>query len=155
MPSTCPFCSPNIDKSVFAESVNFKAIYNIAPILPGHTLIISNKHISKFMNIEDRLMEELIILSRQVIRTLSKAFKTDSFNWTLQEGAEAGQTIEHMHIHIIPRHKNDLPSPGDWYPELKTHENKIIDSLSRPKLSIPEIQSVVRYLTKIHTNSTS
>lgn len=155
MPTTCPFCSPYIDNSVFAQSTNFKAVYNIAPILPGHTLIISNNHISRFLEIEDSLMEEMIVFSRKVMKTLSKAFKTESFDWTLQEGVEAGQTVDHMHIHIIPRHEKDLASPGDWYPRLKSNESNIIDSLTRPKLTGSELLSIVKYLKEIYTNATS
>lgn len=153
MNSSCPFCSPNVEKAKFAQSENFIAIYNIAPILPGHVLIISKQHINKFMEVNDKHMTELIKFSRQIIRTLSKAFKTDSFNWTLQEGTAAGQTIEHMHIHIIPRQKNDLPEPGDWYPKLNALETEIIDSLHRPRHNDAEMESIVNYLQKIHQTS--
>lgn len=151
MNKTCPFCIPNVNASVFAQSENFKAVYNIAPILPGHSLIICNKHISRFMQLEDSVLSEMMVFSRQVICTLSKAFKTDSFNWTLQEGTDAGQTVEHMHIHIIPRRKGDLNTPGDWYPELKKQEAHMLDSFSRPKLNNSEMQSIITYLKKVHS----
>ncbi len=150
MSATCPFCSVNILKSAFAESENFLGIYNIAPILPGHSLIIPKKHISNFLSVNDGLMLEFIQLSRLVVKTLTTAFKASSFDWTLQEGVEAGQTIEHMHIHIIPRYTNDIPNPGDWYPLLKKHEPEILDSLSRPKLTNEEMEQIVNKLRK-HT----
>lgn len=147
--NSCPFCSPHVSKAVFASSENFWGIYNIAPILPGHSLVVPKQHIHKFLLVEDELMTEMVMFSRRVIKILSRAFNTDSFDWTLQEGAAAGQTVEHMHIHIIPRQKKDLPKPGSWYPKLKNMEAEIIDSLSRPRLTTEEMREVVAYLMKV------
>lgn len=150
--NTCPFCHPNVSSSVFAETNHFRAIYNLAPILPGHSLIIPNTHISSFLSISDEYMTEMIIFSRKVIRTLEKAFKTSSFDWTLQEGFEAGQTIEHMHIHIIPRKKGDLTTPGDWYPQLLQSQSDLIDSIERPQHTVKEMKDITARLNKIfHT----
>ena len=142
----CPFCSPTVQAACFAESENFRAIYNIAPILPGHSLVIPKKHISSFMEIPDNLMTEMIIFSRKIIRVLNQAFGTNSYDWTLQEGIPAGQIIEHMHLHIIPRKTDDLPQPGDWYPLLKQKEDAMIDSFKREKYSKDEMQKIVKKL---------
>lgn len=144
--SYCPFCDPKIENSCFASSQNFLAIYNIAPILPGHTLIIPKQHLSGFLDLDDNLIFEFIQLSKKVIRVLNRAFNTDSYDWTIQDGKAAGQTIDHMHMHIIPRVEGDLPSPGDWYPKLENYQLQDIDSEDRVKLSDAELQTITKHM---------
>ena len=145
---SCPFCSSTISDAVFLENKKFKAIYNIAPILPGHSLVIPINHISSIMELNNEDLAEFIIFSRKTVQILSSVFQTTAFNWTLQEKEEAGQTIEHLHIHIIPRTKGDLPEPGDWYPKLKAQSEENIDSDKRQKLKPEEMVRVVERLRK-------
>lgn len=147
--NNCPFCSPVVEKATFAESNNFRAVYNIAPILPGHCLIIPKNHLSSLLDIPTTDMTEMMLFSRKIIRVLSKAFGTSSYDWTIQEGQPAGQTIEHLHIHIIPRTADDLPEPGDWYPRLEASEPMLIDSFLRSKYSYAELKSIVEKLSRI------
>ncbi len=140
----CPFCSPLVDETCFASSDNFLAIYNISPILPGHCLIIPKKHLCHFLDIPDNLMLELIQFSRKIIKVLQNVFNTSSYNWTLQEGIEAGQTIDHLHLHIIPRLNNDFKEPGDWYPKLEQKNPQLIDSLLRKKYTSDEMKQITQ-----------
>lgn len=145
----CPFCTSGIKDLSFFENESFFAIYNIAPILPGHTLVIPKKHITGFFELEDKDLFEFIKFSRSVIKILAKAFKTEAFNWTLQEKDEAGQSIVHMHIHIIPRKPGDLPHPGDWYPRLKYNIDNILDSHKRERLKPDQLKVIIEKLKKI------
>lgn len=147
--SGCPFCGTNIDESVFAESENFCAIYNIAPILPGHSLIIPKRHLGSLMDLSDSELCEMMIFGRDVVRILLRAFDSAAFNWTIQEGEEAGQTVQHLHMHLIPRESNDLPQPGDWYPLLRKSQLEVIDSDSRPRLTPHEMQEVVARIRQV------
>lgn len=143
----CPFCSEEVADITFLESTNFRVIYNHAPILPGHSLVIPKSHIESLLDLNESELFEFTQLSIKAAKLLLRAFKADSFNWTLQEKAPAGQTISHLHIHIFPRHENDLPNPGDWYPLLlSSEENKHIDSELRQKLSLDELHKIVRHL---------
>ncbi|UCH13863.1 MAG: HIT family protein [Bacteroidales bacterium] len=145
----CPFCRSGIKDLSFFENEDFSAIYNVAPILPGHALVIPKKHITSFLDLPDKDLFEFIKFSRTVIKILSKAFNTEAFNWTLQEKDEAGQSIAHMHIHIIPRKPEDLPHPGDWYPKLKYNINNILDSHKREKLKPEQLKVIVEKLQDI------
>jgi len=149
--SECPFCFPKAKDTCFAESKNCMALYNVAPILPGHVLVVPKDHISEFLEISEDIIFEMVCFSRTIMKILSKVFKTKSFDWTIQEGDEAGQTVKHMHLHIIPRHKGDLPDPGDWYPRLKTNQENMIDSFNREKLKDSDMFSVIKYLKTIFT----
>ncbi|MFO7658051.1 MAG: HIT family protein [Bacteroidales bacterium] len=144
----CPFCLPVAKDTAFMESAGFFAIYNIAPVLPGHTLVIPKKHFDSIMQLSDNELNEFVAFCRSVTRILGNVFNTNSFDWTLQEKPETGQTIEHLHFHIIPRQKGDLPEPGDWYPKLLENNEKMIDSLNRPRHSSSEMQQIVKKLRK-------
>jgi bis(5'-adenosyl)-triphosphatase len=142
----CPFCSPAILNYAFLESDKFLAVYNIAPVLPGHSLIITRAHITSIMELTDNELYEFVRFSRKAIRILMSVFQTEAFNWTLQEKEEAGQTIAHMHIHIIPRKPEDLPEPGEWYPRMMNNIDNFIDSSKRPRLTQAEMKSVIERL---------
>jgi len=141
--ASCPFCREDVQAGHFAASENFLAIYNLAPILPGHSLVIPRRHILSLMELGDPELCELTLFSRDIVKVLQKAFGSRSFDWTIQEGVEAGQTIPHLHLHLIPRVEGDLPQPGDWYPLLEQSESEIIDSAARPKLTESEMQAIV------------
>ena len=147
--TTCPFCREDVQAGHFAASDNFLALYNLAPILPGHSLVIPRRHILSLMELDDRELCELTLFSRDVVKILQKAFGSRSFDWTIQEGLDAGQSIPHLHLHIIPRVQGDLPQPGDWYPLLEQSELEIIDSEARPKLTEDEMRAIVRRLREI------
>ncbi|PSR05597.1 MAG: hypothetical protein BRD50_00390 [Bacteroidetes bacterium SW_11_45_7] len=71
-------------------------------------------------------------------------FDAHAFNWALQEGEAAGQTVEHLHLHLLPRYQEDLPNPGDWYPKLEEHmASQHLDSGERPKLTKEQQQDIV------------
>lgn len=142
----CVFCDEKIIDSVFAASENFRAIYNIAPVLPGHSLIIPKKHYQSLEDLPEILMGEMMHFSRATWMLLKKVFGAEAFDWILQDGKAAGQTVMHLHIHLIPRKELDLPEPGDWYPQLKKKESEFIDSLQRPRLLPAEMKQIVQYL---------
>jgi bis(5'-adenosyl)-triphosphatase len=142
----CPFCDTEVEKAVFARSENFLAVYNIAPILPGHTLIIPGKHILSILELDEQQFSEMMQFSRKITRLLLKVFRTDSFNWSVQDKETAGQTVAHMHMHIVLRYTGDLPDPGDWYPRISHNYDQILDSSNRAKLGTKELANIVAQL---------
>ena len=135
----CPFCEPNRRRAVFLENEAFAALYNGAPILPGHSLVIPQRHVTSVMELSDEALAGLFLFARRVARLLADVYHCDSFDWTVQDGESAGQTVAHLHVHIIPRQTGDLPHPGDWYP-------KLIDSDGRPRLSWEDFEKAVARL---------
>jgi bis(5'-adenosyl)-triphosphatase len=142
---SCPFCRPDIENAAFAESENFLAIYNKSPILPGHSLIIPRAHVPAVLELSAPELTEFVHFARQVTVGLLRVFGANSFNWSLQEQPAAGQTVNHLHLHIVPRLDHDLPEPGDWYPILlKTYQTEAIDSSTRPRLTTEQVQQEAR-----------
>ena len=135
---------------VFAKSAQFVAIYNIAPVLPGHCLIVPIRHIRGMFDLNVIEQEELVKFSLHVAKAIVRGFQSSGFNWIIQEGMSAGQTVEHLHVHIIPRHDGDLPHPGDWYPKLdRAGKESSIDSDKRPRLSKLELKRVTERLRAV------
>lgn len=140
----CPFCNPAIQRNAFAFSGSFLALYNLAPILPGHSLIIPKNHIKSLRALPDQLVSEFFLFAREVTETLLFHYHADAFDWSLQDNEAAGQTVPHLHLHIVIRHPADLPEPGDWYPLLDAQEKS--GSETRPKLNPAEYSEITEQL---------
>lgn len=139
----CAFCSDETRLSEFAGSADFAAIYNIAPIVPGHTLVIPRRHLQQISDLSDDEFARYWLFAREVTNFILDTFQTRAFDWTVQEQPEAGQTVPHLHLHVIPRVADDFPEPGDWYPKLREghivdHAREVIDSNDRVRLTPDE-----------------
>ena len=135
----CPFCADAVGDATFMESPRFRAIVNIAPILPGHSLIAPKRHVESLLALSDDEVAELVNLSRRAVAVLMRAHNADGFDWTIQESEAAGQSVAHLHLHLIPRVRGDLPEPGDWYARL-------IEYRGRPQLTPEETRRIARQL---------
>ena len=143
----CPFCRLNSKNQAFITSPNFMAVYDISPMLPGHTLIIPFEHIESLHDLKENKLAEFFQFSRMVTKGLCEFLDTDAFDWSIQEKEEAGQSVSHLHLHIIPRTKNDLPNASDWYPLLMEHNRQtIIDSVQRPRFTESEFREITEKL---------
>jgi diadenosine tetraphosphate (Ap4A) HIT family hydrolase len=81
------------------------------PVSPGHTLIISKRHVGSLfdLSIEERI--DLLALLDRAKATVEMEFGPDGYNVGINDGAAAGQTIPHLHVHLIPRYAGDQPDP--------------------------------------------
>jgi diadenosine tetraphosphate (Ap4A) HIT family hydrolase len=114
--------------------------------LPGHSLVLPRAHVQSLLDLADSDLAALVVFARRVTRLLARAFAADGFDWTIQEGRSAGQSVPHLHLHVIPRHSGDLPDPGDWYPALIANEAAAIDIAARPRLTPAEHARVTERL---------
>lgn len=108
--SSCPFCALDQRRILF-ENDTFAVTEDGFPISPGHTLIIPKRHTSSVFD----LSPEEFILLREALHWarahLDQAFAPDSYNLGINDGPAAGQTVGHLHIHLIPRYRGDQPDP--------------------------------------------
>jgi len=140
---TCPFCAwKKLRHQCFYETQNFVCFYNIRPVFPGHSLIIPKRHMTTILKMNEDEIEEFPSVVKLVMTILKKAYKTDGFNIVLQEGRAAGATIDHVHFHILPRHKGDTPKDVDW--ETYFYECE----LKRRKLTNAEMNREVKKIKK-------
>jgi len=106
----CPFC--NLEPSrIFADNEHAVAICDGFPVNPGHVLIIPKRHFVSLFEATKEEMVALFALLDDVRERLLTERKPDGFNIGINDGAAAGQTIFHLHIHLIPRYKGDCEDP--------------------------------------------
>jgi bis(5'-adenosyl)-triphosphatase len=144
----CIFCARNVVEKSFYSTRDFSALYNIAPILPGHTLIIPNKHYQSLTELADNELGDMMIFARKITAVLKTVFKCDGFDWTIQDGVSAGQTVPHLHLHIIPRKHFDLPESNEWYSKIPENESQLLDSQQRPRMKDPEYAAITALLAE-------
>jgi diadenosine tetraphosphate (Ap4A) HIT family hydrolase len=107
--SICPFCeriAPVEHRSTSA--VSFADHF---PLNPGHTLVVPSRHESSVFVLSTAEQGDLWRLVAEVRRDLQDRLSPDGFNIGINDGAAAGQTVDHAHIHVIPRFLNDVPDP--------------------------------------------
>ena len=148
MKSACPFCKESIKDAIIAETDDFIAIYNIAPILPGHCMVIPRYHYKSVMEIPADKYSTMMHFARTLTQRLLTVYNVTGFDWSLQEGLEAGQSVPHVHLHIIPRITNDLKSAGAWYTKLQQPIVEGIDIPGRLKLTPLQMDEIVGKLRK-------
>ncbi|GIW66241.1 MAG: HIT family protein [Candidatus Parcubacteria bacterium] len=106
----CPFCQiiqKKIHSFILTENNYFMAILDIKPHAPGHSLIIPKNHYVNITDIPDDCSKDLISIIKEIILILSKKLNTNNFTIGINEGKLAGRLVDHLHIHIIPRFKDD------------------------------------------------
>ena len=108
--SDCIFCSIPKENYVF-ETTCFYGIYDKYPVSPGHLLLIPKAHREDWfsLNAEEKAeFQEAFELGKSI---LEKQFHPDGYNFGINQGEAAGQTIPHLHIHLIPRYLGDMYEP--------------------------------------------
>ena len=108
----CIFCK-KINCKVLEERKYFFIIRDTAyPVTEHHTLIISNRHVSNFFELDGEENKELSIILKNQKEELQNLDKTiTGFNVGVNIGKDAGQSIMHCHIHLIPRREGDVEDP--------------------------------------------
>jgi len=109
--NNCPFC--NIDDKKILETKNAIVIYDKFPVTKNHSLIIPKRHIESFFDLTAEEYADCMVLIKTSKKTLCELDRTISgFNIGINDGVDAGQTISHCHIHLIPRRKGDVKEPS-------------------------------------------
>lgn len=106
----CIFCKiikGEIPAYKIYEDKDLIAILDIAPINPGHILLIPKKHFQLLEELPDETLEKIILTAKKIIPKIKKIVKSDAVNFSLNDGKIAGQLIPHVHFHIMPRFKGD------------------------------------------------
>ena len=107
---TCPFCSISPDRIVL-ENDYAVVIRDGFPVSEGHTLIIPKRHVSSWF--ETHAIEKAAILQAmdEAKEQIDKEYAPDGYNVGINDGEAAGQTVLHLHVHLIPRYRGDSADP--------------------------------------------
>lgn len=106
----CPFC--NKEKlTVVLENELALAFYDKFPVQKGHLLIIPKKHVETYFDAKTEQIMAIHELIHQGKELLDNEFNPDGYNIGINIGYYGGQTISHLHFHLIPRYKGDIEDP--------------------------------------------
>lgn len=83
------------------------AFLDVSPRAPGHTMVISRHHAATLLELPEREVAPLFLGARKVVGMIKQALKPDGFTMGINQGRVSGQTVEHLHFHIIPRWLHD------------------------------------------------
>ncbi len=103
--------SPFLNKRIVLENEHAFSIYDGYPVSKGHCLIVPKKIVHSIFQLENDEYLACFELVREMRELLVKEFNPSGFNVGVNNGKDAGQTVSHAHIHIIPRYKGDVPKP--------------------------------------------
>ena len=104
---------PILQKQVFMESPNSFAFVNLKPIIPVHVLCAPKRVCSRFEDLTYREISDLMRLSKCVGQAVKQVYEAKSMTLSIQDGPEAGQTVPHVHVHVIPRKLSDFGGRND------------------------------------------
>ena len=103
--------SPFYDRPKIMENDHAFAIYDGFPVSEGHALVVPKKQVISIFDLEVDEYYQCFDLVKKITILLKNKFKVEAFNIGINNGLDAGQTIAHAHIHIIPRYQGDLKDP--------------------------------------------
>lgn len=104
---TCPFCTLPRDRIVEENEYAFW-IYDAFPVSAGHSLIIPKRHVGSFFDVSAEERSAMLALLDRAKGAVEAEYHPDAFNIGINDGLAAGQTVPHLHLHLIPRYKGDV-----------------------------------------------
>jgi len=111
MPDTpCPFCTLPPARILWADAHCF-AFHDAYPVTPGHTLIVPKRHVSTWFDASPAEKQALWQAVDAIKALVEQAHAPDGYNLGINAGEAAGQTVPHLHLHVIPRYHGDTPNP--------------------------------------------
>jgi diadenosine tetraphosphate (Ap4A) HIT family hydrolase len=106
----CPFCNLP-DSRIVNSDASAVVIRDGFPVSQGHTLIIPRRHIGSFFELTEAERTSILDLLGQARIGLDAEYEPAGYNIGINDGAAAGQTIAHLHVHLIPRYDGDRADP--------------------------------------------
>jgi diadenosine tetraphosphate (Ap4A) HIT family hydrolase len=104
----CAFCDATvIERQKIAETKSEIVLYNIRAANKGHCIVVSRRHTTSLRELTESETASLFATVRKTAEKLKAQLKPDGFNYGFNEGKIAGQSVDHLHVHILPRFEGD------------------------------------------------
>jgi len=110
MSDDCPFCRPATDR-LFYVGRYVIGMWDAFPVSPGHALLVPKRHVGSWFDASEDERAELLSAIEQARAAIEREHRPDGFNLGVNIGAAAGQTVPHVHVHVIPRYPGDVADP--------------------------------------------
>ena len=127
----CKIANGKIPAAKIYEDAYVISFLDIMPANKGHCLVVPKKHSQTLIEMDDKVLAAAIIAAKKIAKAISLSFGNAGFNIVMNNGKEAGQVVNHAHMHIIPRFQKDrlrikwshLKYEGD---EMREYADKIM-----------------------------
>nr|ACU16812.1 unknown [Glycine max] len=111
--------------SVFYTSNLSLAFVNLRPAVTGHVLVCSKREVKHVADLTDDETVDLWLIAKKLGRQLESYHKASSLTFCIQDGPQAGQSVPHVHIHILPRKSGDYENNDDIYDDINEKEKEL------------------------------
>lgn len=119
----CIFCNlPQSEK--IAESDLCFAMFDGFPVSKGHVLIIPKRHVADYFDLTDEEIMAMQHMMKEIKERLDEEFSPDGYNVGVNVNEAAGQTVFHVHMHLIPRYRGDVENPRGGVRGVIPHKQK-------------------------------
>ena len=128
----CKIANGEIPSTTLYEDKDFRVILDLGPAARGHALLLPKEHYTDLFQLDDELAAKALVTVKKVAGRIKRALGADGLNVVQNNGAAAGQTVFHFHMHIIPRYENDQAgvtwTPGSTSPEEMSEIKELVDA---------------------------
>ncbi|MGG7176403.1 HIT family protein [Clostridium paraputrificum] len=114
----CLFCTYDKEEYIAENDLAF-AIFDHFPVNEGHALIIPKRHFQSFFDATEEEVGKIYSLIHEVKKIVDEKYKPTGYNVGINVGYDGGQTVMHLHVHLIPRYKGDVENPRGGIRKLK------------------------------------
>ncbi|GBG84780.1 hypothetical protein CBR_g39157 [Chara braunii] len=121
-------------REVFLETSLSYAFVNLKPVVPGHVLVSPKRVVKRFAELTSAEVVDLWQVAQRIARKLEGHHDATSLTLTIQDGKEAGQTVPHVHVHILPRKGGDFTPNDKVYDAIDESEEKLSETLNLDKM---------------------
>jgi diadenosine tetraphosphate (Ap4A) HIT family hydrolase len=111
MDESCPLCAVVDRPGGLASNEHAVAIFDAFPVSPGHALIVSKRHVAHLFELSADERQSLWALLPAAKSAIEATHAPEGYNIGANVGVVAGQTVAHVHVHVIPRYAGDVPDP--------------------------------------------
>ena len=111
----CKIANGEIPSATVYEDDDFRAILDLGPASKGHTLILPKNHYKDICEADETVMAKILPLAAKLGKAMKSQLGASAFNVVQNNGTSAGQTVFHLHVHVIPRYEGG-PVIAGWEP---------------------------------------
>lgn len=129
----CIFCKilkGDIPSYKVYEDDSFIGILDINPSAKGHVIIIPKNHAANIFELSEKDAKEIFVVAKKIAEAIKKAYQPDGINILQNNGEAAGQTVFHLHVHVIPRYKDDTIKI-EWEPKEMEDLEKVLEEIKK------------------------
>ncbi|KAJ3333215.1 hypothetical protein HDU76_010536 [Blyttiomyces sp. JEL0837] len=115
-------------------------IVNLKPVVPGHVLVIPRRVVKRFEELTKDEISDMFLSAQKIGNVVEKVYGASGLTFTVQDGPTAGQTVPHVHVHILPRKTGDFKNNDDIYPEIDKKAKDMNDELKDAGGKGPDVE---------------